>query len=139
MPSFQISLHCSRWQPDPSKGLRLRENDHNAEKMVTQARVGKLLGRASKPSRVLDTQVSRLYDGRHMEIDLTPELEAKLTRLAAEQGRETRALVREAVERFVDYDEWFVREVEKGLAAADRGELVDHEEIGKLIDHRYPG
>jgi plasmid stabilization system protein ParE len=47
--------------------------------------------------------------------------------------------VREAVERFVDYDEWFVREVDKGLAAADRGERIDHEEVGKLIDRRYPG
>ena len=74
-----------------------------------------------------------------MEVDFTPDVEAKLTRLATEQGRETRALVREAVERFVDYDEWFVREVEKGLAAADRGELIEHEEIGKLIDRRYPG
>ncbi|HXX24696.1 MAG TPA: toxin-antitoxin system antitoxin subunit [Terriglobia bacterium] len=74
-----------------------------------------------------------------MEVDLTPDLEAKLTRLAAEQGRDTRALVREAVERLVNYDEWFVREVEKGLAAADRGELIDHEEIGKLIAQRYPG
>jgi predicted transcriptional regulator len=25
------------------------------------------------------------------------------------------------------------------LAAADRGELIDHEDIGKLIDRRYPG
>jgi predicted transcriptional regulator len=25
------------------------------------------------------------------------------------------------------------------LAAADRGELVDHEEVRKLIDQRYPG
>jgi predicted transcriptional regulator len=74
-----------------------------------------------------------------MEVDLTPDLEAKLTRLAAEQGRDTRALVREAVERLVNYDEWFVRQVEKGLAAADRGELIDHEEIGKLIAQRYPG
>ena len=74
-----------------------------------------------------------------MEVDLTPDLEAKLTRLAAEQGRDTRALVREAVERLVNYDEWFAREVEKGLAAADRGELIDHEEIGKLIAQRYPG
>jgi predicted transcriptional regulator len=73
-----------------------------------------------------------------MEVDLTPDLEAKLTRLVAEQGRETRALVREAVERLVNYDEWFVREVEKGLAAADRGELTDHEEIGKLVAERYP-
>ena len=74
-----------------------------------------------------------------MEVDLTPDLEAKLTRLALEQGRDTRALVREAVERLVNHDEWFVREVERGLAAADHGELIDHEEIGKLIDRRYPG
>jgi predicted transcriptional regulator len=73
-----------------------------------------------------------------MEVDLTPDLEARLTRLAAEQGRDTRALVREAVERLVNYDEWFVREVERGLTAADRGELVDHEEIGELIAERYP-
>jgi predicted transcriptional regulator len=39
---------------------------------------------------------------------------------------------------FVDYDEWFIREVEKGLAAADSGEFIDHEEIGKLINSRYP-
>jgi predicted transcriptional regulator len=32
-----------------------------------------------------------------------------------------------------------MQEVEKGLAAADRGEFVDHEEIRKLIDRRYPG
>ena len=74
-----------------------------------------------------------------MEVDFTPDLQAKLTRLAAAQGRDTKSIVREAVERFVDYDEWFLREVEKGLAAADRGELIDHDEMGKLIDRRYPG
>jgi predicted transcriptional regulator len=36
-------------------------------------------------------------------------------------------------------DEWFLGEVDRGLAAADRGELVDHEEVGKLIDSRYSG
>jgi len=74
-----------------------------------------------------------------MEVDFTPDLQAKLSRLAAEQGRDATALVLEAVERLVNYDEWFIREVEKGLAAADRGEFVDHEEVGKLIDRRYPG
>jgi len=39
----------------------------------------------------------------------------------------------------VDHDEWFLREVEKGLAAADRGEFVEHDEIRKRIDRRYPG
>ena len=74
-----------------------------------------------------------------MEVDFTPDLQAKLARLASEQGRDTKALVREAVERMVNHDEWFIQEVEKGLAAADRGELIEHEEIGKLIDRRYPG
>ncbi len=74
-----------------------------------------------------------------MEILLTPDLQAKLTRLAAQQGRAKEALVVEAVERMVNYDEWFLREVQKGLAAADRGELIDHDEVRKLIDERYPG
>jgi predicted transcriptional regulator len=74
-----------------------------------------------------------------MEVDFTPELQNKLAQLAAEQGRDTKALVREAVERFVNHDERFVQEVEKGLAAADRGELIEHDQIGKLIDGRYPG
>ena len=39
----------------------------------------------------------------------------------------------------VNYDEWFLREVQKGLAAADRGELIDHDEVRKLIDERYLG
>ncbi len=74
-----------------------------------------------------------------MEIQLTPDLEAKLARLSAERGRDTQALVREAVERLVDYEEWFLRQVEQGLAAADRDEFVEHEDIGKMINRRYPG
>jgi len=74
-----------------------------------------------------------------MEVRLNPDLQAKLTRLATQQGRDSELLVVEAVERMVNYDEWFSQEVEKGLAAADRGELIDHEDIRKLIDSRYPG
>ncbi len=74
-----------------------------------------------------------------MEINLNPELQAKLARLAVERGRDMQAIVQEAIERFVEYDELFLREVEKGLAAADRGEFVEHDEIGRLLDNRYPG
>jgi len=73
-----------------------------------------------------------------MEIQLAPEIQAKLARLAAERGTDAQALVQEAIERLVDYDEWFLREVEKGLAAADRGEFIEHEDIKKMIDRRYP-
>ena len=74
-----------------------------------------------------------------MEVRFTPDLEAKLTRLAAEQGRETEALVVEAVERIISYDDWFVREVEKGLDAAQRGDFIEREDVEKLIEARYKG
>ena len=73
-----------------------------------------------------------------MEVRLNPELESKLSRMAAEQGRATETLVEEAVERFVDYDEWFLQQVEIGEAAADRGEFVEHSDIRKMIERRYP-
>ena len=74
-----------------------------------------------------------------MEIRLDPALETKLASLAAEQGRNAESLVYEAIERLVNYDEWFIREVDKGLAAAERGEFVGHDEVGKLIEGRYLG
>jgi predicted transcriptional regulator len=58
--------------------------------------------------------------------------------MAAAQGRAAETLVQEAVERLLNYDDWFLREVEKGLAAADRGEFVEHDDIRKMIDSRYP-
>jgi predicted transcriptional regulator len=74
-----------------------------------------------------------------MDVPLNPELQEKIRRLAAQQGRASEVLITEALERMVNYDEWFLREVDKGLAAADRGELVDHAEVRKMIDQRYPG
>ncbi len=74
-----------------------------------------------------------------MEVRLDPKLEEKLARAAAKQGRDREALVVEAVERMLSYDEWFLAEVEKGLAAADRGEFLEDEDVRKLIDGRYPG
>jgi predicted transcriptional regulator len=74
-----------------------------------------------------------------MEVHFNPDLKAKLSRMAAQQGRDAETLVLEAVERLVDFDEWFLREVDKGLAAADQGEFVEHDAVRRLIDTRYPG
>ena len=43
------------------------------------------------------------------------------------------------VERMVNYDERFIRKVEKGIAAADRGEFIEHGKVEKRINRRYPG
>ena len=74
-----------------------------------------------------------------MELRLPPELETKLARAAADRGCDSAALAKEAIARFLDYDEWFLREVEKGMAAADRGEFIEHAAIRALIESRYPG
>jgi predicted transcriptional regulator len=74
-----------------------------------------------------------------MEVSLSPELEVRLASLAARQGRDVETLAKEAIERLIDYDEWFLAEVAKGRAAAKRGEFIDHENVRRLIDSRYAG
>ena len=69
-----------------------------------------------------------------MEVTLSPDVQSKLARLAAERRRDAEALAREAIERFVDYDEWFVKEVEKGLEQIARGEVLTHEEVGARLE-----
>jgi predicted transcriptional regulator len=71
-----------------------------------------------------------------MEVILSPDLQAKLTRIAHERGTDAQALAREAIERLIDYDDWFVREVEKGLAQIKRGKVLSHEEVGARLEKR---
>jgi len=69
-----------------------------------------------------------------MELTLPADLQAKLTRLAQARGTDPQALAREAIERLVDYDDWFVREVEKGLAQVERGDTLSHEDVTARLD-----
>lgn len=73
-----------------------------------------------------------------MEVQFTADQQAKLSRMATAQGRATEAIVQEAVERLLSYDEWFSREVDQGLASADKGEFVEHDAIRRMIESRYP-
>lgn len=69
-----------------------------------------------------------------MEVHFSPDTQAKLNQLAAQSHRNPESLVQEAVERLIDYDAWFLREVEKGLAQIDAGELLEHEEVGRRLE-----
>ncbi len=69
-----------------------------------------------------------------MEIQFPPEMEEQLNSLAVESGRGTVQLVVEMVASQLGYDAWFRREVEKGIASLDRGEFVEHAEVGKRIE-----
>ncbi|MFN0105393.1 MAG: CopG family ribbon-helix-helix protein [Bryobacteraceae bacterium] len=71
-----------------------------------------------------------------MEVHLSPDVENKLASLADRRGTDTQALARAAIERFVDYDDWFIREVEKGLRQIDRGLVLTHEGGGARLEKR---
>jgi predicted transcriptional regulator len=88
---------------------------------------------AAPESESFDGVCSGEYTGG-MDVNLTPELQAKPDKVAAQQGRDVQSLVQEAVQRLVDYDQWFVREVEKGLAQIKRGEVLEHEEVGARLE-----
>ena len=70
-----------------------------------------------------------------MQVNLPPDLQAKLDRIAAQQGREPESLVNEAVERLVGYDEWFIRQIEIGLSQVERGEVLQHEEVAAKVEN----
>lgn len=69
-----------------------------------------------------------------MEVHFSADLQTKLSRLASEQGRDSETLVKEAVERMVNYDECFLAEVDKGLAQIESGQTLSHEEVGARLD-----
>jgi predicted transcriptional regulator len=71
-----------------------------------------------------------------MEVHLTPEKEALLQQMANRTGKKTVDLVHEAVDRLLDHDTWFIQGVEKGLAQAARGDLIDHEDLVERIEKR---
>jgi predicted transcriptional regulator len=75
-----------------------------------------------------------------MELHLPLELEGKLAAAASRRGVSVEVLAREALERAVDYDDWFIREVETGLAQVDAGQTLTHDSVGtrlaaKLAEH----
>ena len=74
-----------------------------------------------------------------MNLQVPPELEAKLTRLATETGRSVDEVALDLLASSIDHDEWFRTEVEKGRASAHEGRLIDHDDVVARMDRRYRG
>lgn len=69
-----------------------------------------------------------------MKVSLSPDVEAKLNRIASQAGKGPEQIVGELVANYLDHDEWFRQEVEKGLASLDEGKFASHEEVRRQID-----
>jgi predicted transcriptional regulator len=72
-----------------------------------------------------------------MDVQLSPDKEARLQDVASRTGRDAAQLVAEAVDRMLEYDARFVEAVEEGRAAARRGELLEHDEVVSRIEGMF--
>jgi predicted transcriptional regulator len=69
-----------------------------------------------------------------MKVHFTPEQEAQLSRIANHSGTDNEQLVREAALRLVEEDTHFRAGVRRGIEQAERGELVNHNEVKARIE-----
>jgi predicted transcriptional regulator len=73
-----------------------------------------------------------------VELNLNPETAATLNKIAASTGRGMDELIDEAVAHLAAYNAWFDRRVRESMAAAERGEIVSHEEARAWMDKKKP-
>ncbi len=73
-----------------------------------------------------------------MEVHFKPDIEAAIVRVAAKNRSNADEYVQQLVEAYLDHDAWFREKVREGMAAADRGDLIDHEDVLKQINSWFP-
>jgi predicted transcriptional regulator len=56
-----------------------------------------------------------------------------LDALASEQDRDRSYLLNQAVDNYLDLQQYHIELIEKGIQQADTGELVDHSEVEKMV------
>jgi predicted transcriptional regulator len=71
-----------------------------------------------------------------MEVQFTPEQEAQLSLVAKHKGTPAEQLVKQAALRLVEEDAEIRAGVRLGVEQADRGELIDHEDVKARIYRR---
>lgn len=62
-------------------------------------------------------------------VRLDDETLERVGKMADAMDRPRAWLMAYAIKQFVEREDWFIREVEKGVNAADQGKLVDHAEL----------
>ena len=72
-----------------------------------------------------------------MEVHFTPEQEAHLAQMATKAGTNPERLVTDVVVRYLDEKARFLEAVEKGIAAAERGEFIEEEEMDARLERMF--
>lgn len=62
-------------------------------------------------------------------VRLDEETLQRVGQMAEAMDRPRAWLMAEAIKQYVAREDWFIREVEKGIESADKGKLIDHSDI----------
>jgi predicted transcriptional regulator len=68
-----------------------------------------------------------------MEVHFTPDTQTQLQQVAASEGKDAERVVQETVTRMLQRRAQFLEGVERGVAAADRGEFVEDDEVRRWL------
>ena len=69
-----------------------------------------------------------------MEVRFTLEQEAQLAQMAVKAGINPERLVKGVLVRYLDDEARFLAAVERGIAAAERGEFIEEDEMDARVE-----
>jgi len=72
-----------------------------------------------------------------MEVHFTPEQQAQLAQIANQAGTAPERLVTNVVARYLSEEARFLAAVEKGIAAAERDEFIEEEEMDARLEAMF--
>ena len=67
-------------------------------------------------------------------VRVAPDVKKRLEKLAKSTGRTRSYLAAEALNAYLDVNEWQVARIKRAIASLDRGEGVPHEEVMRWVD-----
>jgi len=74
---------------------------------------------------------------KSMQLHFTPEQEAQLAQIASQAGTDPERLATNVVARYLNEEARFLAAVQKGLAAAQRGEFIEEEEMDARLETMF--
>ena len=72
-----------------------------------------------------------------MEVHLTPEQQTRLVQAALRAGTNPEALAATVVARYLNAEERFLASVKQGMAAAERGDFIEEEEMDARLEAMF--
>lgn len=67
-------------------------------------------------------------------VHIDPTVQKRLAKLAKSTGRSRSFLAAEAINEYLDFNEWQVAGIEKAMASLDRGDGVSHGRVQEWVD-----